>query len=52
MNGHKNLYFLKLVGRAGRGKLAAKKLKKYKFLFFLNIFFLRAGRGKIGGKRN
>ena len=32
------------------GKSAAKKMKKY-VLFFENFYFLRAGGGKISGKK-
>ena len=62
----KNLYFFRdyifstedlklsdycLPGRLLAGKSAAKKLQKMRFFEKL-IFFLRAGRGKIGGKKN
>ena len=40
-----------LPGRLLAGKSAAKKLQKMCFFEKL-IFFLRAGRGKIGGKKN
>ena len=41
-----------LPGRLLAGKSAAKKLKKYKFYFFKTYIFWRAGRWKIGGKKN
>ena len=41
-----------LPGRLLAGKSAAKKLKTYKFYFFKTYIFWRAGRWKIGGKKN
>ena len=45
-----NFYFLEGWSREIGGK--KKTEKKYKFYFVKTYIFWRAGRGKIGGKKN